>query len=106
MPDDGDELASAHMQPVKSKGIRKVAYDAVARTLDVEFSSSRAYRYFDVPPSVYAWFGRVESKGRFINRLVKDKYRFERLDGPVAAGEETSLLDSLRKSLEHPQSDD
>jgi hypothetical protein len=94
------------MQPVKSKGIRKVAYDAQARTLDVEFSSSRAYRYFDVPPSVYAWFARVGSKGRFINRLVKDKYRFERLDGSSTTDEETSLLDSLRKSLERPRGDD
>lgn len=106
MPAGVDELASAHMQPVKSKGIRKVAYDAEARTLDVEFSSSRAYRYFDVPPSVYAWLARADSKGRFINRLVKDKYRFERLEVRSAASEETSLLDSLRKSLERSRSDD
>ncbi len=106
MPEAVDGLASAHMQPLKSKGIRRVAYDAEARTLDVEFSSSRAYRYFDVPPSVYAWFARAGSKGRFINRLVKDKYRFERLDDLPTAADETSLLDKLRKSLELPRSDD
>ena len=106
MPAGADELASAHMQPVKSKGIRKVAYDAEARTLDVEFSSSRAYRYFDVPPSVYAWLARADSKGRFINRLVKDKYRFERLDVPGTACDEANLLDSLRQSLERPRNED
>jgi len=87
------------MVPVRSKGIRGVAYDPEARTLDVEFSSSRIYRYFDVPPSVYEWLTRVESKGRFINRLVKDKYRYERIDGP-AADDEADLLETLRKSLD------
>lgn len=99
------------MPPVKSKGIRRVEYDAGARTLDVEFSSSKVYRYFDVPPSVYAWLERVESKGRFVNRLVKDKYRFERVDGPDEGGpdeggEGTSLLDALRKSLDRFPGDD
>jgi hypothetical protein len=94
------------MQPIKSKGILRVAYDARARTLDVEFSSSKIYRYFDVPPSVYAWLERVESKGRFLNRLVKDKYRFERIDAAGAENEATDLLDALRKSLESPRGED
>src|SRR5690606_2951678 len=106
MPDALDELASAHMEPVKSKGIRSVTYNAEARTLDVEFSSARSYRYFEVPPSVYAWYTRADSKGRFINRLVKDEYRVERLDVPGTNDDETSLLDGLRKSLEHPQGND
>ena len=93
------------MQPVKSRGIRGVAYDPKARTLDVEFSSSRTYRYFDVPPSVYEWLVRVESKGRFINRLIKDKYRYERIDGPAAENDESSLIDNLRRSLESPPED-
>lgn len=80
------------MIPVKSKGIRSIAYDPVARTLDIEFSSSKIYRY------------RVESKGRFVNRLVKDKYRYERIDGPSAA--DTDLLDRLQKSLDERSSDD
>jgi len=92
--------------PVKSTGIRSVAYDADARTLDVEFSSSRVYRYFDVPPSVYEWLTRVESKGRFINRLVKDRYRYERIDVARDADEEADLLESLRKSLDDRGKDD
>jgi len=92
------------MVPVKSKGIRGVAYDPEARTLDVEFSSSRIYRYFDVPPSVYEWLTRVESKGRFINRLVKDRYRYERIDGP--SDQDPDLLESLRKSLDARPDDD
>ena len=94
------------MITVKSKGIRGIAYDAQARTLDVEFSSSKIYRYFDVPPSLYEWLTRVESKGRFINRLVKDKYRYERIDGPSQADEASDLLDSLRRSLDNRPNDD
>jgi hypothetical protein len=92
------------MIPVKSKGIRGIAYDPDARTLDIEFSSSKIYRYFDVPPSLYEWLTRVESKGRFVNRLIKDKYRYERIDGPSAS--DTDLLDSLRKSLDDRSRDD
>lgn len=91
---------------MKSTAIRSIAYDPEARTLDVEFAPSRIYRYFDVPPSVYEWLTRVESKGRFINRLVKDKYRYERIDGPAPADEATDLLDSLRRSLEDRPDDD
>lgn len=91
------------MQPVKSKGIRAIAYDAQRRTLDVEFSSSKLYRYFDVSPAAYEWLLRAESKGRFINRLVKDNYRYERIDRPDA--DETDLAEALRKSLERPRED-
>ena len=98
-------MAPSDMKPVKSRGIRGVTYDAEAQTLDVEFSSSRIYRYFDVPPSVYEWLVRVESKGRFINRLIKDKYRYERIDGPAAENDESSLIDNLRRSLESPPED-
>lgn len=88
--------------PPKVKSVRVVAYDAERRTLDVEFATSKVYRYFDVPPDVYAWLERVESKGKFINRLVRDKYRYERLDAAAAQDDGDDLLETLRKSLEPP----
>lgn len=94
------------MRPVKSRGVRAIAYDAEKRTLDVEFSSSKVYRYFDVPPSVYEWLSRADSKGRFINRLVKDKYRFERVDLPDAKDDGADLLAALRASLERAPDDE
>jgi hypothetical protein len=91
-------------QPAKAKGIRVVAYDAALRTLDVEFATGKVYRYFDVPPEVHAWLARVESKGKFVNRLVRDKYRYERLgeDGATTGGGDDDLLAALQKSLETP----
>ncbi|HKU15282.1 MAG TPA: KTSC domain-containing protein [Steroidobacteraceae bacterium] len=85
---------------VKSKGIRWIRYDEQARTLDVAYPSSGEYRYFDVGPDVYAWLVRAESKRRFLNRLVKEKYRYERLDSGPEASAEIDLEQLLRDSLE------
>lgn len=91
------------MHKVTSRAIRSISYDAERCTLDVEFSSSKVYRYFDVSPPVYEWLSRTKSKGRFINRLVKDNYRYERVDGSESGGAEPNLLEALRKSLERPK---
>ena len=89
-------------QAVKSTGIRWIRYDERARTLDVAFVNSGEYRYFDVEPEVYAWLSKVESKGRFLNRLVKEKYRYERLNDEPSSGEEVDLEQLLRDSLQSP----
>jgi hypothetical protein len=88
------------MEEVNSKGIRWIRYDEQARTLDVAYTNSGEYRYFDVGREVYEWLVRAESKGKFVNRLVKEKYRYERLDeGPARSGE-ADLEQLLRDSLE------
>ena len=86
-------------EALKSGSIRWVRYDEKARTLDVAFAGSGEYRYFDVGPEVYAWLAKVESKGKFVNRMVKDKYRYERLDGSPSPGAEGDLEQLLRDSL-------
>jgi hypothetical protein len=89
--------------PVQSKGIDWVAYDEEAQTLYVHFGSSRTYRYFDVPPAVYAWLLRAPSKGKFVNRLVKDRYRYERLDPDSSREADADLLTLLQRSLNDPR---
>jgi hypothetical protein len=89
--------------PVQSKGIDWVAYDEAAVTLDIHFASAQTYRYFDVPRPVYEWLLRAESKGKFVNRLVKDRYRYERLDSGPASAADTDLLALLEKSLDEPR---
>jgi hypothetical protein len=90
------------MDAFNSKGIRWIRYDERTRTLDVAYTASGEYRYFDVGPEVYAWLMRAESKGKFVNRLVKEKYRYERLDVASAASEERDLEQLLRESLDSP----
>jgi hypothetical protein len=93
-----------HEEAVKSTGIKWIRYDEGARTLDVAYVNSGEYRYFDVGPEVYSWLSRAESKGKFVNRLVKEKYRYERLDGDAAPSEEGNLEKLLRDSLHPPPS--
>jgi hypothetical protein len=89
--------------PVQSKGIDWVAYDEEAQTLYVHFGASRTYRYFDVPPAVYAWLLRAPSKGKFVNRLVKDRYRYERFEADSSPEADADLLALLEKSLDEPR---
>jgi hypothetical protein len=65
----------------------------------VAYTSSGEYRYFEVGPEVYAWLMKAESKGKFVNRLVKEKYRYERLDVDSASSAEGDLEQLLRESL-------
>jgi hypothetical protein len=87
-------------EAVNSKGIRWIRYDAQTRTLDVAFTGSGEYRYFDVEPEIYGWLTKVDSKGKFVNRLVKEKYRYERLDVEQSSSEEGDLEQLLRDSLQ------
>ena len=90
---------------INSKGIRWIRYDESTRTLDVAYTNSGEYRYFDVGPEVYAWLVRAESKGKFVNRLVKERYRYERLDDWQASSGESDLEQLLRDSLESEKSE-
>ena len=90
------------MEAVNSRGIKSIRYDESTRTLDVTYTSSGEYRYFDVGPEVYAWLMKAESKGKFVNRLVKEKYRYERLNVESAASEKGDLEQLLRESLQSP----
>jgi hypothetical protein len=86
---------------VKSKAVKSLLYDDATRTLDVEFASALTYRYFDVSRDVYEWLLRVDSKGTFVNRLVKEKYRYERLDSGTSLPDE-DIEKLLRGSLREP----
>jgi hypothetical protein len=88
------------MEALDSKGIRWIRYDERNRTLDVAYTGSGEYRYFDVEPEVYGWLTKVDSKGKFVNRLVKEKYRYERLDVAQSSSEEGDLERLLRDSLQ------
>ena len=90
-------------EALNSKSIRWIRYDEQTRTLDVAYTGSGEYRYFDVEPEVHAWLTKVDSKGKFVNRLVKEKYRYERLDVERKSSEEGDLEQLLRDSLQPPE---
>ena len=63
---------------VDSSAIASVGYDESSSVLEVEFSSGAVYDYFRVPKRVYRDLLKAPSKGSFISRRVRDRYRFAR----------------------------
>ena len=65
-----------------STAIRRIAYLAQDRELDVTFvASGNTYTYIGVEPEVHEEFRRAPSKGRFFNTRIKDRYPFRRWGG-------------------------
>jgi len=59
-----------------STNIRSVGYEAAERILELEFTSGSIYRYFDVPESEYEALMTAPSKGRYLNKNIKDCYQY------------------------------
>lgn len=66
------------MQPVDSSAITRIGYDPEAEEAFVEFRSSDVYAYGGVPPEVFDEFAAAESKGTFLNAVIK-RYPFRKL---------------------------
>lgn len=64
---------------VSSSFIRSIGYDESSRVLEVEMLAGSVYRYFDVPVDVYSAFLSASSKGTFLNKHVKPRFRFKRI---------------------------
>ncbi len=48
-------------------------------TLELEFRSGAIYRYFGVPPAVFQGLLVAASKGAYFNRIVRNRFRYQRL---------------------------
>jgi hypothetical protein len=68
---------------VDSTSIAAIGYDRGKRELGIEFRRSRSvYLYSDVPPEEHEAFMAADSKGEYLNRVLKAKgYRYS---GPHA----------------------
>jgi hypothetical protein len=66
------------MHPVESSCIAKIGYDREAEEVYVEFHDSGVYAYRGVPLGVYEEFQRAESKGTFVNEVIKPRYSFRK----------------------------
>jgi hypothetical protein len=61
---------------VDSSNIEAIGYDDTAQELHVQFLSSGYYVYYDVPRETFDSLMYSSSKGSFLNREVKNVYRF------------------------------
>lgn len=67
------------LHAVESSCIARIGYDPARKEVYVEFLDSGLYAYRDVQPSVYDEFAKAESKGTFVNEVIKPRYRYRKL---------------------------
>jgi len=65
---------------VDSTAISEIDYDAERAKLMVRFISGERYVYVGVPGEVHRSFVEADSKGRFFQLHVRDRYPFNRIE--------------------------
>ena len=64
---------------VESTAIREIDYSPEHGKLFVTFSDGDEYVYVGVPERVGKAFFRAPSKGRFFQRMIRDRYPYNRV---------------------------
>ena len=64
--------------PVESSNVESVAYDDKTQDLTVTFKKSGTYTYHEVPKSIGNAMPYAESKGKFVNEVLKGKYSYSK----------------------------
>lgn len=59
------------MRPVVSSCVAAIGYDERVLEVYVEFHNGRTYAYAGVPRSIWREFENADSKGRFVNLVLK-----------------------------------
>jgi hypothetical protein len=63
-----------------SSVIAHIAYDKEQSLLTIRFVSGVVYQYLDVPEEVYAAFKQYREKGVYLNKFIKGKYAFKKIE--------------------------
>jgi hypothetical protein len=63
-----------------SSVVSAMKYDRSSHTLRVIYVSGMIYDYKNVPEEVYAAMKIAPSKGTFLNKHIKGKYEFEKVE--------------------------
>jgi hypothetical protein len=66
-------------EPVESSTLASVGYDEMQYLLELEFRSGELYQYFGPPGSIHRELMTAESKGRFFNQNIRDRFPCVRL---------------------------
>ncbi|HEX8467590.1 MAG TPA: KTSC domain-containing protein [Allosphingosinicella sp.] len=70
-------MARLRVHDFESSAITRAAHDENEATLDIWFKGGDRYRYFDVPSATFEALLSAASAGEYVNRHIKDEYRFE-----------------------------
>ena len=61
-------------RPVVSSMMRSAGYDEAHAVLEIEFITGHVYRYHAVPRRDWQGLLNAESKGRYFDTCIRDKY--------------------------------
>lgn len=68
------------LTPVESSQIESIGYDVARGILFIKFIQTQTtYVYLEVPSDVYDRFLAAESKGRFMNQEIRNKFLYAKL---------------------------
>lgn len=73
---------------VTSSQIKSIGYDPATNTLEVEFTNGSVYQYADVPAETHRALMGAESIGRYFQKNVKSKFKFQRMSAAPKRGTE------------------
>jgi hypothetical protein len=59
------------MHPVESSAVARIGYDAEAEEAYVEYLGGGLYAYEGVPAGVFEELANADSKGTFVNAVIK-----------------------------------
>jgi hypothetical protein len=63
-----------------SSVVAHIRYDPGTATLRIVYVSGMVYDYKNVPGKVYEAMKNATSKGKYLNRYIKGKYDFEKVE--------------------------
>ncbi|HLY55533.1 MAG TPA: KTSC domain-containing protein [Stellaceae bacterium] len=64
---------------VASSNIASIGYDPATETLEIEFTNSSIYQYYNVPSSLNEQLMMASSKGQFFHIYIRNAYPFSRV---------------------------
>ena len=62
----------------QSSNVAGFCYEEANQTLTVEFNNGGRYDYYDVPQHVFDGMKSADSKGKYLNSVIKGAYRYAR----------------------------
>ena len=66
-------------QAIESEAIEAVDYDPRSEILRVTFHNGRSYEYLGVPPEEFRNFMNAESRGTYMNQVIKRRYKWRKV---------------------------
>lgn len=67
-------MSTPDMEYVDSSNVEAIGYDPDEREIYVQFLSGKTYVYGDATPIVYEEFRAADSKGSYVNRVLKPEH--------------------------------